>query len=194
MEISDVISVEDVVLDLRPESKTRLLKALAAHAARRTGCPAAEISSMLAAREKLGSTGLGQGVAIPHSRLRGLQTPYGAFVRLAAPVPSRLSMTGMSTLSCCCCCRRPRRRNISTCWPRSPVGCATSKWWQACARQATLPLVIACSRTSRSRARQPPEQTGRQRFLTTMQEPPMLRRLWQIWPASLRSSAPMRTA
>ncbi|WP_432286317.1 PTS sugar transporter subunit IIA [Aminobacter sp. BA135] len=85
MEISAVISVEDVVLDLRPESKTRLLKALAAHAAGRTGCLAAEISSVLAAREKLGSTGLGQGVAIPHSRLRGLQTPYGAFVRLAAP-------------------------------------------------------------------------------------------------------------
>lgn len=85
MDISDVISVEDVVLDLRPESKTRLLKALAAHAARRTGCPAAEISSVLAAREKLGSTGLGQGVAIPHARIRGLQAPYGAFARLAAP-------------------------------------------------------------------------------------------------------------
>jgi PTS system nitrogen regulatory IIA component len=87
MEISDVISVEDVVLDLRPESKTRLLKALAAHAAQRTGCPAAEISSVLAAREKLGSTGLGQGVAIPHSKVRGLQRPYGAFARLAAPCP-----------------------------------------------------------------------------------------------------------
>jgi PTS system nitrogen regulatory IIA component len=87
MEISDVISVEDVVLDLRPESKTRLLKALAAHAARRTGCPAAEISSVLAAREKLGSTGLGQGVAIPHAKVRGLQRPYAAFARLAAPCP-----------------------------------------------------------------------------------------------------------
>jgi len=87
MEISDVISVEDVVLDLRPESKTRLLKALAAHAARRTGCPAAEISSVLAAREKLGSTGLGLGVAIPHSRMHGLQRPYGLFARLAEPCP-----------------------------------------------------------------------------------------------------------
>ncbi|MDH4987558.1 PTS sugar transporter subunit IIA [Aminobacter anthyllidis] len=87
MEISDVISVEDVVLDLQPEGKTRLLKALAAHASRRTGCPAAEITSVLAAREKLGSTGLGQGVAIPHARMRGLQRPYGAFARLAAPCP-----------------------------------------------------------------------------------------------------------
>ncbi|SUU87974.1 phosphotransferase IIA-like nitrogen-regulatory protein PtsN [Aminobacter aminovorans] len=82
-----MISVEDVVLDLRPESKTRLLKALAAHAAWRTGCPAAEISSVLAAREKLGSTGLGQGVAIAHAKVRGLQRPYGAFARLAAPCP-----------------------------------------------------------------------------------------------------------
>lgn len=87
MEISDVISVEDVVLDLRPESKTRLLKELAVHAAKRTGCPAAEIISVLSAREKLGSTGLGQGVAIPHAKMRGLQPPFGAFVQLAAPCP-----------------------------------------------------------------------------------------------------------
>jgi PTS system nitrogen regulatory IIA component len=40
----------------------------------------------LFAREKLGSTGLGQGIAIPHGRIKGLKTPIGAFVRLAAPV------------------------------------------------------------------------------------------------------------
>lgn len=40
----------------------------------------------LFARERLGSTGLGQGVAIPHGRIKGLKEPVGAFVRLATPV------------------------------------------------------------------------------------------------------------
>lgn len=87
MDVRDVISVEDVILDLRPEGKTRLLKELAVRAARRTGCPAAEIVSVLSARERLGSTGLGQGVAIPHAKMRGLQEPFGAFVRLKTPCP-----------------------------------------------------------------------------------------------------------
>ncbi|WP_378947347.1 PTS sugar transporter subunit IIA [Mesorhizobium sp. ANAO-SY3R2] len=87
MNIGDVIAVEDVILDLRPEGKTRLLKELAVHAAGRTGCPAAEITSVLAARERLGSTGLGMGVAIPHAKMRALQRPFGAFVRLGTPCP-----------------------------------------------------------------------------------------------------------
>ena len=41
----------------------------------------------LFAREKLGSTGLGQGVAIPHGRIKGLKQAVGAFLRLASPVP-----------------------------------------------------------------------------------------------------------
>jgi PTS system nitrogen regulatory IIA component len=41
----------------------------------------------LFARERLGSTGLGQGVAIPHGRIKGLKEAIGAFVRLAQPVP-----------------------------------------------------------------------------------------------------------
>jgi PTS system nitrogen regulatory IIA component len=40
----------------------------------------------LFAREKLGSTGLGQGIAIPHGRIKGLKTPVGSFVRLETPV------------------------------------------------------------------------------------------------------------
>jgi PTS system nitrogen regulatory IIA component len=41
----------------------------------------------LFAREKLGSTGLGQGIAIPHGRIKGLKEATGAFLRLTAPVP-----------------------------------------------------------------------------------------------------------
>ncbi|PKO84426.1 MAG: PTS IIA-like nitrogen-regulatory protein PtsN [Betaproteobacteria bacterium HGW-Betaproteobacteria-11] len=45
------------------------------------------IFDALFAREKLGSTGLGQGIAIPHGRIKGLKAPLGAFIRLAVPVP-----------------------------------------------------------------------------------------------------------
>ena len=87
MDICDVISVEDVVLDLRPEGKTRLLKELSVLASRRIGVQAGEIVSVLSTREKLGSTGLGLGVAIPHAKMRGLQRPFGLLARLQARCP-----------------------------------------------------------------------------------------------------------
>lgn len=85
MYISDILQPDDVILGLQAEGKTRLLKEMARHAAARTGVSAAEITTALSSREKLGSTGLGQGIAIPHAKLRGLQRPFGAFVRLATP-------------------------------------------------------------------------------------------------------------
>jgi PTS system nitrogen regulatory IIA component len=51
------------------------------------GLDAAAIAQSLTAREKLGSTGLGQGIAIPHGRIKGLKEARGAFVRLREPVP-----------------------------------------------------------------------------------------------------------
>ena len=51
------------------------------------GIARSQVFDSLFAREKLGSTGLGQGVAIPHGRIKGLKEAVGAFVRLAQPVP-----------------------------------------------------------------------------------------------------------
>ena len=59
MDIRDVIWVEDMIIDLRPDGRTKLLKELAVHAAYRTGCSAAEIILLLLTREKLGSAGIG---------------------------------------------------------------------------------------------------------------------------------------
>ncbi|MBS1144703.1 MAG: ptsN [Proteobacteria bacterium] len=53
----------------------------------RLGLARSVIFDSLFAREKLGSTGLGQGVAIPHGRIKGLKQAVGAFLRLATPVP-----------------------------------------------------------------------------------------------------------
>lgn len=87
MNISDVLQPDDVILGLQAEGKARLLKEMARHAAARTDASAADITSALASREKLGSTGLGQGIAIPHALVRGLHKPFGALFLLSAPCP-----------------------------------------------------------------------------------------------------------
>ncbi|WP_269931454.1 PTS sugar transporter subunit IIA [Aminobacter sp. HY435] len=87
MNFHDVIQPEDVILGLEVDSKTRLLKELARHAAQRSDASASDITAALAARERLGSTGLGDGIAIPHAKVRGLAKPFAAFVRLARPCP-----------------------------------------------------------------------------------------------------------
>lgn len=80
------ITADDVVLDLSVSSKRALLQALAAEAARRLGRPEQEILEALQAREALGSTGLGRGVALPHAQLPGDAAPLMLFARLAKPI------------------------------------------------------------------------------------------------------------
>jgi PTS system nitrogen regulatory IIA component len=84
--IVDLLPVANVALDVDATSKTRLFDIVAAMFERDTGLARATIVASLTAREKLGSTGLGQGIAIPHGRLKGLAEARGAFVRLATPI------------------------------------------------------------------------------------------------------------
>lgn len=86
MGITDRISASDVVLDLGATSKRGVLQALAADAARRLGRPEEEILEALQARERLGSTALGRGVALPHARLAGNDPPVMLFARLRRPI------------------------------------------------------------------------------------------------------------
>jgi nitrogen PTS system EIIA component len=82
MKISDLLSPADIVLDVRAKDKSRLLRELSTRAAAETGLDAHHISKQIAKREELGSTGVGDGVALPHARLRGLKAPFGLFARL----------------------------------------------------------------------------------------------------------------
>ena len=69
-------------------SKKRILEYIAELAHQRLPeVPEYNILEALMSREKLGSTGLGQGIAIPHGRIKGLKHAAGAFLRLATPVP-----------------------------------------------------------------------------------------------------------
>ena len=86
MNIADFITPDRTVANIAAVDKPRLLAELARWAAAATGLPAPDIQEALTAREKLGSTGVGGGVAIPHARLTGLDRFYGLFARLDRPV------------------------------------------------------------------------------------------------------------
>jgi PTS system nitrogen regulatory IIA component len=82
MKIRDVLSPTDVLIDVRANDKTRLLEQLSTQAAAKAGLPAEEVAREIAKREELGSTGVGNGVALPHARLPNLKAPFGLLARL----------------------------------------------------------------------------------------------------------------
>jgi nitrogen PTS system EIIA component len=86
-QIAELLPLANIALDLDVASKSRLFEATGALFAASSGLDATTVSASLAAREKLGSTGLGQGIAIPHGRIKGLKEARGAFLRLKQPVP-----------------------------------------------------------------------------------------------------------
>lgn len=85
MDISDFLQ-NDAVITLRASSKKQLLQDLAKQAKILTGLNDAKIFEVLLEREKLGSTGLGKGVAIPHGKLSGLSSLQGIFAKLEKPI------------------------------------------------------------------------------------------------------------
>ena len=85
--ISHLLPADNVLLDLSASSKKRVFEQACLLFENHQGLARAKVFDSLFARERLGSTGLGQGVAIPHGRIKGLKEAVGAFVRLAEPVP-----------------------------------------------------------------------------------------------------------
>ena len=86
MGISDHLSAADVILDLDAATKRDVLRLLSAEAAGRLGRPEREVLDALSARERLGSTALGRGVALPHARLSGNPPPLALLARLRRPI------------------------------------------------------------------------------------------------------------
>lgn len=85
--LTHLLTADQVLLDLEASSKKRVFEQAGMLFEARLGLARSIIFDSLFAREKLGSTGLGQGVAIPHGRIKGLKQAAGAFMRLATPVP-----------------------------------------------------------------------------------------------------------
>jgi PTS system nitrogen regulatory IIA component len=86
MGLTDLFSTDGAFLDLEQTSKTSLLHALSAKASRRVSRPTEEILEALQAREQLGSTALGRGVALPHAQLDEIDNPVAMFARLRQPM------------------------------------------------------------------------------------------------------------
>src|SRR5881394_2837380 len=85
--IAKLLPPSNIVLDLDVTSKKRMFEQAGLLFENNQGVARSLVFDSLFARERLGSTGLGQGLAIPHGRIKGLKEAVGAFVRLAQPVP-----------------------------------------------------------------------------------------------------------
>jgi PTS system nitrogen regulatory IIA component len=86
MEITDLVTIDGVIPNLRATSKKQALQELSRRAADITGVHERMIFDVLMERERLGTTGVGNGIAIPHGKLPNLKRLYGLFARLERPI------------------------------------------------------------------------------------------------------------
>lgn len=87
MKLADLISLGAVIPALKSKTKKQVLEDLAAKAGKLEGIPSREIFEALLQRERLGSTGVGRGIAIPHCRLSSIPRLVCVFARLETPIP-----------------------------------------------------------------------------------------------------------
>jgi len=85
--LAKLLPLDKVLLGLSVTSKKRVFEQAGLIFENTNGIARSVVTDNLFARERLGSTGLGEGVAIPHGRIKGLKQPLAAFVRLAEPIP-----------------------------------------------------------------------------------------------------------
>ncbi|MBF0560853.1 MAG: PTS IIA-like nitrogen regulatory protein PtsN [Alphaproteobacteria bacterium] len=86
MEIADLITPQSVIPNLRATSKKQALQEMARRASSLTGLHERAVFDVLLERERLGTTGVGNGIAIPHGKLPSLDHLFGVFARLGRPV------------------------------------------------------------------------------------------------------------
>jgi PTS system nitrogen regulatory IIA component len=86
MDLSDLVAPDAILPSLKANSKKQALQAIAQKAAGMTGVAERDIFETLIKREKLGSTGVGGGIAIPHGKLARLDRIFGLFARMPKPI------------------------------------------------------------------------------------------------------------
>lgn len=86
-QIFQLLPPENIVLDLDASSKKRVFEHAGLIFENNQGIARSAVFDSLFSREKLGSTGLGRGIAIPHGRIKSLKKASGAFIRLQTPIP-----------------------------------------------------------------------------------------------------------
>ena len=85
--LAAILPVADVVVDVDATSKKRVFERAGLLFENQHGVARGTVTDNLFARERLGSTGLGHGVAIPHGRVKGLKSPLAAVLRVKEPLP-----------------------------------------------------------------------------------------------------------
>jgi len=85
--LADLLLLEDILVDIDVSSKSQLLEEIGRHMERTHAMPHDSVAPSLKHREQIGSTGLGQGVAIPHARIKDLDRILVAYVRPKSPIP-----------------------------------------------------------------------------------------------------------
>ncbi len=86
MDLADLVAADGIIPSLKAKNKKQALLELSARAAAITGVEAREIYDALLQRERLGSTGLGRGIAVPHVKFRSLRNIVSLFARLDDPI------------------------------------------------------------------------------------------------------------
>jgi PTS system nitrogen regulatory IIA component len=86
MELTELLTPESIVSNLKVTSKKQVLQELSKRIAKIIDCDERFIVDVLLEREKLGTTGVGDGIAIPHGKLGSLKKLHGFFARLERPV------------------------------------------------------------------------------------------------------------
>ncbi|MDP9163956.1 MAG: PTS sugar transporter subunit IIA [Pseudomonadota bacterium] len=86
MMLAHLLDFESIRVGVTAKTKRALLNQLGLHAAQRLGLDPEKVQACIADRERLGTTGFGNGVAIPHGKIAGLSTLFAMVVRLAEPI------------------------------------------------------------------------------------------------------------
>ncbi|MCI5077899.1 PTS IIA-like nitrogen regulatory protein PtsN [Oricola sp.] len=86
MDLGEFVTQEAIIPDLRVSSKKQLLQSIAEKASEQTGLSARAIFDTILQRERLGSTGVGKGIAIPHGKFAEVERIVGVFARLHTPI------------------------------------------------------------------------------------------------------------
>jgi PTS system nitrogen regulatory IIA component len=86
MKIKDFLAASNVAIDVPAADKASMLKELAGRAAAALNLSTDAVTSEIEKRDELGSTGIGDGVSIPHARVRQVKKPFGLFARLKNPI------------------------------------------------------------------------------------------------------------
>lgn len=86
MDLGDILAAQGIISSLKVRNKKQALQEMAARAADLTGLESREIYNAIVQRERLGSTGLGRGIAVPHVKFRALRRMVCLFARLDEPI------------------------------------------------------------------------------------------------------------